>query len=98
MNNWPNVAMLICLLLLLLRIDLKPTNILLELENPNGAISQYLAEVPQRTGLQRGATVPLRDVITTPLVSEMEKPHIRIIDFGVGRWVDRLLRFHSHIN
>lgn len=71
--------------------DLKPTNILLELENPNGAISQYLAEVPQRTGLQRGATVPLREVITTPLVSEMEKPHIRIIDFGVASWRENRL-------
>lgn len=74
--------MLICLLFF--RVDLKPTNILLELENPKDAVSRYLAEVPQRTGFQHGATVPLREVITTPLVSEMEKPHIRIIDFGVG--------------
>jgi serine/threonine-protein kinase SRPK3 len=66
-------------------IDLKPTNILLELENPNAAISQYLAEVPRRNSPRRRATVPLREVITTPLVSEMEKPHIRIIDLGVGR-------------
>lgn len=38
--------------------------------------------VPGR-GFQRGATVPLQEVITTPLVSEMESPQIRIIDFGV---------------
>ncbi|TQW02026.1 protein kinase [Cordyceps javanica] len=41
--------------------DLKPTNIVLDLENPN-------------------------DVITTPLVSEMESLHVRIIDFGVASW------------
>lgn len=82
MNSWPNIAILTCLLL---QKDLKPTNILLELENMNDAISQYLTKVPQRTGLQHDVTVPLREVITTPLVSEMEKPHIRIIDFGVGR-------------
>lgn len=42
-NNWPSVAMPACPSL---PIDLKPTHILLELENPNGAISKYLAEVP----------------------------------------------------
>ncbi|QVM12235.1 hypothetical protein D8B26_006868 [Coccidioides posadasii str. Silveira] len=72
-------------------IDLKPTNILLELENPNHAISQYLSEVPARADCQRGITVPLREVITTPLVSEMINPRIRIIDFGIATWgEDRL--------
>ncbi|EER28192.1 srpk, putative [Coccidioides posadasii C735 delta SOWgp] len=55
-----------------------------ELENPNHAISQYLSEVPARADCQRGITVPLREVITTPLVSEMINPRIRIIDFGIG--------------
>nr|KMM68244.1 hypothetical protein CPAG_04575 [Coccidioides posadasii RMSCC 3488] len=68
--------------------DLKPTNILLELENPNHAISQYLSEVPARAGCQRGITVPLREVITTPLVSEMINPRIRIIDFGIGTFME----------
>jgi hypothetical protein len=27
---------------------------------------------------------PLREVITTPPISEIEHPQIRIIDFGVG--------------
>ncbi|KAL4807995.1 protein kinase [Aspergillus unguis] len=71
--------------------DLKPTNILLELDNPDCAISQYLAQVPQRTGLHRGTPVPLREVITTPLVSEMERPHTRIIDFGVASWREHRL-------
>ncbi|TQV90240.1 protein kinase [Cordyceps javanica] len=30
-----------------------------------------------------GAVVPLREVITTPLVSDMASLHVRIIDFGV---------------
>lgn len=84
-------------------IDLMPTNILLELENPNDAVSQYLEKAPQRKSLHDGTTTPLREVITTPLISEMKKPHIRIIDFGVGRWEGRLLRhpasvLHSNLN
>ncbi|GMF72565.1 unnamed protein product [Aspergillus oryzae] len=66
-------------------IDLKPTNILLELENPDRVISRYLENVPPRMDTQGNAEVPLREVITTPLISEMEAPRIRIIDFGVGR-------------
>ncbi|KAK9440731.1 Serine/threonine-protein kinase [Metarhizium brunneum] len=33
---------------------------------------------------QRGA--PLREVITTPPISEIKHPHVRIIDFGVASW------------
>ncbi|GES59264.1 protein kinase [Aspergillus terreus] len=66
--------------------DLKPTNILLQLENPDDAVSQYLSEVPARTLPQQGTITPLREVITTPLVSETKTPHIRIIDFGVSSW------------
>ncbi|GMG07471.1 unnamed protein product [Aspergillus oryzae var. brunneus] len=66
-------------------IDLKPTNILLELENPDRVISRYLEKVPPLMDTQGNAEVPLREVITTPLISEMEAPRIRIIDFGVGR-------------
>ncbi|BCS18629.1 uncharacterized protein APUU_11457A [Aspergillus puulaauensis] len=64
--------------------DLKPTNILLELENPNSTISHYLSQVPARTNSQRG--VPLREVIPTPLVSETKHLHVRLIDFGVASW------------
>lgn len=64
--------------------DLMPTNILLELENPDNAVSQYLADNPQRTSINGNTITPLREVIKTPLISEMDKPHIRIIDFGVG--------------
>ncbi|KAE8321394.1 kinase-like domain-containing protein [Aspergillus sergii] len=71
--------------------DLKPTNILLELENPDRVISRYLEEVPPRINTQRNAEVPLREVITTPLISEMDAPHIRMIDFGVASWRDNHL-------
>ncbi|KAK9366188.1 protein kinase [Lipomyces kononenkoae] len=71
--------------------DLKPTNILLELQSPDEAISRYLSEVPPRTGHHVGAAVPLREVITTPLLSEMNEPHLRIIDFGVASWRDNRL-------
>lgn len=66
-------------------IDLKPTNILLELESPNNAIAKYLSVVPPRMAdPQRGA--PLREVITTPPISEIKHPHVKIIDFGVGKY------------
>lgn len=65
--------------------DIKPTNILLELENTNNTISQYLSEVPVRSDSRNGAAVPLREVISTPLVSETKNLHIRLIDFGVGK-------------
>ncbi|KAL4786084.1 protein kinase [Aspergillus varians] len=73
--------------------DLKPTNILLELENSEKTISQYLSEVPVRTDSQRGDTTPLREVIPTPRVSESENIHLRIIDFGVfiASWRDHHL-------
>jgi serine/threonine-protein kinase SRPK3 len=65
-------------------VDLKPTNILLELDSPDKVISQYLSVVPPRmTGPQNGT--PLREVITTPPFSGTRDPRIRIIDFGVGR-------------
>lgn len=73
-------------------IDLMPTNILLELENPNDTVSEYLEKTPQRASSHDDTTTPLREVITIPLVSEMEKPHIRIIDFGVGMWKDSPLQ------
>ena len=72
--------------------DLKPSNILLELENPEQTITKYLSEVPIRTETtQSGTTIPLREVIKTPLVSEMREPRIRIVDFGVSSWTDKHL-------
>ncbi|KAJ5248963.1 hypothetical protein N7468_000414 [Penicillium chermesinum] len=71
--------------------DLKPTNILLELDNPEKTIDEYLAEVPARVTNDSGVTKPLREVIRTPLVSEMREPHVRIVDFGVASWSDKHL-------
>ncbi|KAJ5561592.1 hypothetical protein N7535_003947 [Penicillium sp. DV-2018c] len=68
--------------------DLKPTNILIELENPEKTIDKYLSEVPARISNEDGITLPLREVITTPLMSEVREPHIRIVDFGVSSWLD----------
>ncbi|KAL3476295.1 protein kinase [Aspergillus californicus] len=65
--------------------DLKPTNLLLELQNSNNTISHYLSTVPVRTNPEQ-STRPLREVIPTPLVSETDNIHIRIIDFGVSSW------------
>ncbi|EGC44953.1 protein kinase [Histoplasma capsulatum var. duboisii H88] len=69
--------------------DLKPTNILLELDNSSSTVSQYLSEVPVRVDSQCGA--PLREVIPTPLISETQNFHIRIIDFGVASWKEKHL-------
>ncbi|RAL00004.1 protein kinase [Aspergillus ibericus CBS 121593] len=66
--------------------DLKPTNILLELDNADSVISRYLSEVPPRMDSERDPPVPLREVITTPLLSEIKEPRIQIIDFGVASW------------
>ena len=68
-----------------LGVDLKPTNILLELKNPSRTIANYLSEVPARTLPQRGVNTPLREVIPTSLVSEIKSLHVRLIDFGVGK-------------
>ncbi|OJJ46534.1 hypothetical protein ASPZODRAFT_132604 [Penicilliopsis zonata CBS 506.65] len=66
--------------------DIKPANILFELENPMQDISCYLSETSPRVDNQSGHAKPLREVIRTPLVSHMKHPHIRIIDFGVASW------------
>ena len=63
--------------------DLKPTNILLELENPEQTIEKHRAEVPIRVSNEYGITRPLREVIRTPLISEIREPHIRIFDSSV---------------
>ncbi|OOF91778.1 hypothetical protein ASPCADRAFT_518194 [Aspergillus carbonarius ITEM 5010] len=66
--------------------DLKPSNILLELDQPDSIITEYLSRVPPRVDSGGDAPVPLREVITTPLLSEMKEPRIQIIDFGVASW------------
>ncbi|KAG6106268.1 hypothetical protein E4U14_004700 [Claviceps sp. LM454 group G7] len=72
--------------------DLKSTNILMELENPSDTVSKYLESVPPRTTRgQSGAIIPLREVIKTPLVSEVASLRVRIIDFGVASWREKHL-------
>ncbi|KAJ6119072.1 protein kinase, partial [Penicillium samsonianum] len=55
--------------------DLKPTNILLELENPEQTIEN----------------IYLKFLHGTPLISKIREPHIRIVDFGVASWSDNHL-------
>ncbi|KAK2788293.1 hypothetical protein FQN53_003827 [Emmonsiellopsis sp. PD_33] len=71
--------------------DLKPSNILLELDTQQETISKYLSEVPPRTDPECEVEVPLREAITTPLISEMEEPRTRIIDFGFASWREKHL-------
>lgn len=81
--------------------DLKPSNILLEMDNSEAVISSYLERTSVRTsqlertqlgddatGSEKTAIVtPLSEVITTPLLSEMDDIRVRIIDFGVCRFL-----------
>ncbi|KAI9839839.1 MAG: hypothetical protein M1819_000029 [Sarea resinae] len=85
--------------------DLKPSNILLELNDPEAVISSYLEQTTVRTSQSKRTRLgevdtghektaiptPLSEVITTPLISEMDDFRVRIIDFGVSSWVNRHL-------
>ncbi|KAG6311571.1 hypothetical protein E4U22_002552, partial [Claviceps purpurea] len=72
--------------------DLKPQNILVELENPSDTISKYLDSVPPRTTEgPNGAIVPLQEAIHTPPVCQMTSLRVRIIDFGVSSWREKHL-------
>ncbi|CEJ92769.1 hypothetical protein VHEMI08399 [[Torrubiella] hemipterigena] len=64
---------------------LKPTNILLELEKPEVAMSKYLSLVAPRM-TETKPQIPLREAITTPPISEITHPKVRIVDFGVASW------------
>ncbi|KAL4959651.1 kinase-like domain-containing protein [Aspergillus stella-maris] len=51
--------------------DLKPTNILLEQQDPEETIQNYQSDVPVRTSTDpqsSGNAIPLREAITTPLI------------------------------
>ncbi|KAG6154085.1 hypothetical protein E4U37_002411 [Claviceps purpurea] len=70
--------------------DLKSTNLLLDLQITNDAVSEYLEWVPPRTtDGQNGAILPLQEIITT--ASEKASLHVRIIDFGVASWRNKHL-------
>jgi len=79
--------------------DLKPSNILLELDDPEAVILSYLKQTSVRTSQSKRTrlgdvdtgseeiAIPtlLSEVITTPLLTEMDEIRVRIIDFGVCR-------------
>lgn len=73
-------------------VDLKPSNVLLELDDSEVVVSRHLEQTLIRTtetdadiGSEEAViATPLSEVITTPLISEMDNIRVRIIDFGVG--------------
>ncbi|KAL4871496.1 kinase-like domain-containing protein [Aspergillus spectabilis] len=82
--------------LILLRLDFLhrecgPTNLLFGVEDSETVVSKYLSETPARTDPHHCTKSPLRGVIPTPLLSETDNVHIRIIDFGVSSWRTRHL-------
>ena len=67
--------------------DLKPSNMLLELEDPETVVVKYLERTTPRLqdGEEKPDDSPLREVLPTSPISEQEKVHVKLIDFGVGK-------------
>jgi serine/threonine protein kinase len=67
--------------------DLKPSNILLKLEDPETVVVKYLERTTPRLqdGEENPDGSPLREVLPTSLISDQEKVHVKLIDFGVGK-------------
>jgi serine/threonine-protein kinase SRPK3 len=68
-------------------LDLKPSNMLLELEDPETVVVKYLERTTPRSqdGEGNADGSPLREVLPTSLISKQEKVHVKLIDFGVGK-------------
>ena len=86
-------------------LDLKPSNILLELEDPETVVATYIEQEPLHTFKpeteESTIVTPLSEAITTPLISEMKDIRVRIIDLGVCTLLHRLensLRFSTATN
>ena len=93
-------------------IDLKPSNILLELDDSEAVVSSYLGQTSVRTSQSKPTrlqdvnigsektAIPtaLSEVITTPLLSEMDDIRVRIIDFGVCRLLVYFLTLFSGLS
>ena len=67
--------------------DLKPSNMLLKLEDPETVVVEYLEKTTPRSqdGEENHDGSPLREVLPTSLISEQGKVHVKLIDFGVGK-------------
>jgi serine/threonine protein kinase len=67
--------------------DLKPSNILLKLEDPETVVAKYLEKTTPRSqdGEENPDGSPLREVLPTSLISDQGKVHVKLIDFGVGK-------------
>jgi serine/threonine protein kinase len=66
--------------------DLQPSNILLKLEDPETVVVKYLEKtIPRPQDEENPDGSPLREALPTALISEQEKVHVKLIDFGVGK-------------
>jgi serine/threonine protein kinase len=67
--------------------DLKPSNILLKLEDPETVVVKYLEKTTPHSqdGEENPDGSPLREVLPTSLISDQGKVHVKLIDFGVGK-------------
>lgn len=79
--------------------DLKPTNILLELEEPEAVITKYLSGsaplmmadmvsdkrhvASHFNATSKSTDVPATEIVPTPLISRLKNIKVRIIDLGV---------------
>jgi hypothetical protein len=68
-------------------LDLKPSNILLKLEDPETVVVKYLEKTTPHSqdGEENPDGSPLREVLPTSLISDQGKVHVKLIDFGVGK-------------
>lgn len=81
--------------------DLKPSNILLEVDDTETVTQRYLEQTSARTmELQdiegeKARVMPLSEVIGTPLISDVENISLKIIDLGVGKFRQPSYRFST---
>lgn len=81
--------------------DLKPSNILLEVDDIETVPKRYLEKTSARTtelqdtGDDDKCVIPLSEVIQTPLISDMDNISLKIIDLGVGKFRQPSCRFST---
>jgi len=65
--------------------DLKHSNILLALDDPDEVVERHIKETSPRIekAVTESEDVPLSELLPTPTITDMTKVNIIIIDFGV---------------
>ncbi|KAK0120251.1 hypothetical protein ONS95_011657 [Cadophora gregata] len=73
--------------------DLKPSNILIDIENTDDAIPRYLQETASTSDTQPKtvASQSITEVVTSRRLADRESFKICIIDLGVSSWLDKHL-------